>query len=178
MCGHPTAPLARGCRVLSSLSFRRLATTLCCALALGGCSLFVPPPEVRGNRVDPTELRQLVPGTTTQDAARSLLGSPTAHGTFDPNQWYYITETTRPVIGGTQGVQNQGVVVLSFNSQGVLDHVERIGRKAALPAPIVARTTPSPGSSAGFFQQLIGNIGRVGPSMTQSEGPSGGAPAP
>ena len=164
--------------VPSSLSYRPLAAMLCCALALGGCSLFVPPPAVRGNRVNPTELSKLVPGTTTEDAARTLLGSPTAHGTFDPNQWYYITETTRPVIGGTQGVENQGVVVLSFNGQGVLDHVERIGRKAALPAPIVARTTASPGTSAGFFQQLIGNIGRVGPSISPNGGPSGGAPTP
>lgn len=162
----------------SLLSRHRLAAVFACALALGGCSLLVPPAEVRGNRVDPSELSQLVPGTTTEATARGLLGSPTARGTFDPNQWYYITETTRQVIGGTQGVLNQGVVVLHFDQAGVLQHVDRISRKAALSAPIVGRTTPSPGGSAGFFQQLIGNIGRVGPSVTQNEGPSGGAPIP
>lgn len=149
---------------------------LCCALALSGCSLLVPPKEVRGNRVAADEFSKLVPGTTTEDAARQLLGSPTAHGTFDPNHWYDITETTRPVIGGTRSVLDQGVVVLSFNGQGVLDHVQRIDRKAALPAPIVGRTTPSPGGNASFFQQLIGNIGRVGPSAGPGAGPTGGAP--
>lgn len=162
----------------TSLVSRRIAAVLSCALALGGCSLFVPPPEVRGNRVDATELSQLKPGTTTEADARGLLGSPTAHGTFDPNHWYYITETTRPVIAGTQSVLDQGVVQLSFDQQGVLQHIDRIGRTAALSAPIVSRTTPSPGGEAGFFQQLMGNIGRVGPSAGPSEGPSGGAPTP
>ena len=160
----------------SLLSRHHLAAVFACALALGGCSVFLPPAAVRGNRVDPEELSRLVPGTTTEATARGLLGSPTAHGTFDPNQWDDITETTRQVIGGTQGVLDQGVVVLHFDPQGVLQHVDRISRTAALSAPIVGRTTPSPGSSAGFFQQLIGNIGRVGPTATPDEGPSGGAP--
>ena len=145
-------------------------------MALGGCSLLQPPAIVRGTRVDPNELSQLKPGTTTEADARGLLGSPTAHGTFDPNHWYYITETTRAVIGGTQGVLNQGVVMLTFNQQGVLEHVDHVGRSAALSAPIVSRTTPSPGGRAGFFQQLIGNVGGVGPGGPSTEGPSGGAP--
>ena len=149
---------------------------LAASCAIGGCSLFIPPPQVRGNRVDPDELSQLVPGTSTQADVASLLGSPTARGTFGDGSWYYITETTRPVIGGTQSVLRQQVVVLNFNGQGVLEGIHKIGQKDALAAPIVARTTPSPGTSAGFFQQLLGNVGRVGPSMTQSEGPSGGAP--
>lgn len=162
----------------SSLPRPRLAVALACALMLGGCSLFIPPAQIRGNRVDPEELSQLKPGTTTEAAARAVLGSPTAQGTFDPNQWYYITETTRQVIGGTHTVLDQGVVVLSFNQAGVLSHIDNIGRTAALSAPIVATTTPSPGTSAGFFQQLIGNIGRVGPNLGQNEQEGGGAPIP
>ena len=171
------APRAGRLRVSHQI-FRRLPAVLAGALALGGCSLFVPPPRVRGNQVGPNELHHLAPGTTTEAQARALLGSPTAHGTFDPNHWYYITETTRPVIGGTQHVATQGVVVLSFDRQGVLRTVDRIGPKAALPAPIVARTTPSPGGQAGFLQQLIGNIGGVNPLGTASESPGGGAPIP
>ncbi|MGH7041398.1 MAG: outer membrane protein assembly factor BamE [Acetobacteraceae bacterium] len=174
-CGQAIAPLAGGRRVPSPLSRHRTATVLAGALALCGCSLFQPPVAVRGNHVDPAELSRLVPGTTTEAAARGLLGSPTARGTFDPNRWYYIAETTRQVIGGTQGVLDQGVVVLNFNSQGVLQHVDRISRTAALSAPIVGRTTPTPGGSAGFFQQLIGNIGSVGPNVGQNEGMGGGA---
>lgn len=174
------SPLAKGVLLPPSLSRWRAAARivlLAASCAIGGCSLFVPPPEVRGNRVDPDELAQLVPGTSTRADVTSLLGSPTAQSTFGDDNWYYITETTRPVIGGTQTVLDQHVVVLSFNQQGVLTAVHKIGPKDALPAPIVARTTPSPGTSAGFFQQLLGNVGRVGPNLGQSDAaPGGGAP--
>jgi outer membrane protein assembly factor BamE (lipoprotein component of BamABCDE complex) len=160
--------------VSSSLSLRRPAVALCLALALGGCSLFVPPKQIRGNRVSPSELSQLVPGTTTEAGAREVLGSPTAHDTFDPNNWYYITEMTRPVIGGTHAVLDQDVVVLSFDTHGVLEKIHRINRRDALAAPIVARTTPSPGSSASFLQQLLGNIGSVGPGVGAGSGGGSG----
>lgn len=145
-------------------------------LLLAGCSLFIPPSEVRGNKVDADELKQLVPGTTTQADAASLLGSPTAKGSFDPDSWFYISEITRPVIGGTQGVIQQAVVMLTFNSQGVLQHVETLNQRDALSVPIVSRTTPSPGTEAGFLQQLLGNVGRFSPGTVPTEAPAGGAP--
>lgn len=147
-------------------------------ILLGGCSLFVPPATVRGNRIDADELKQLVPGTTTQADATSLLGSPTAKGSFDPNSWYYISELTRPVIGGTQGVDQQGVVVLSFNAQGVLEHVQTLNQHDSLSVPIVARTTPSPGTESSFLQQLLGNVGRFNPGFPQGQAPTGGTPVP
>lgn len=151
-------------------------TLLSSALLLAACSLFIPPSVVRGNKVDADELKQLVPGTTTQADATSLLGSPTAKGSFDPNSWFYISELTRPVIGGTQGVEQQAVVMLTFNSQGVLQQVQTLNQRDALSVPIVSRTTPSPGTEAGFFQQLLGNVGRFTPSAVPSQAPSGGAP--
>jgi outer membrane protein assembly factor BamE (lipoprotein component of BamABCDE complex) len=148
------------------------------ALLLAACSLFLPPTVVRGNKVDAGELKQLVPGTTTEADATSLLGSPTAKGSFDPDSWFYITELTRPVIGGTQSVLQQGVVMLTFNQQGVLQQVQTLNQRDALSVPIVSRTTPSPGTEAGFLQQLLGNVGRFTPGVTPNTGPSGGAPTP
>src|SRR6185437_12339456 len=88
---------------------------LLCVLLLGGCSMVLRPPEVRGNKVSQEELSRIVPGTTTQADASSILGSPTAKGTFNQNDWYYISEITRPVVAGTNSVLSQQVVVLSFN---------------------------------------------------------------
>ncbi len=148
------------------------------ALLLAACSLFIPPSVVRGNKVDADELKQLVPGKTTEADATSVLGSPTAKGSFDPNSWFYISELTRPVIGGTQGVEQQAVVMLNFNSQGVLQHVETLNQRDALSVPIVSRSTPSPGTEASFLQQLLGNVGRFTPSAGPSLAPGGGAPTP
>ncbi len=141
-------------------------------ILLGGCSLFVPPATVRGNRIDADELKQLVPGTTTQADATSLLGSPTAKGSFDPNSWYYISELTRPVIGGTQGVDQQGVVVLSFNAQGVLEHVQTLNQHDSLSVPIVARTTPSPGTEFELPAATVGQRRPLQPGLPARTGPN------
>jgi outer membrane protein assembly factor BamE (lipoprotein component of BamABCDE complex) len=144
---------------------------------LGGCGLLAPPPQPRGDRINRDELSRLVPGKTTQADAAALLGSPTAKGTFDQNTWIYISEMTRPVIGGTNAVLAQHVVQLRFNDRGVLEKVDDLTKANALPAPMVARTTPSPGTEATFLQQLFGNVGRYNPGFGGAAGgPSVGAP--
>ncbi len=146
-------------------------------LLLGGCSFFEAKSQVRGNRVDPDDLKELVVGTSTKADATALLGSPTARATFDDNRWVYISEVTRPRIARVQGVLSQNVVVLTFNDQGVLQHIERLNQNDALPAPVIARTTPSPGTEATFMQQLFGNIGRYSAGGAPPIAPGGGAPS-
>ncbi|HME23656.1 MAG TPA: outer membrane protein assembly factor BamE [Acetobacteraceae bacterium] len=154
---------------------------LLAGLLLGGCSFLESQPQLRGNRVDADQLKELVPGTSTRADVTALIGSPTARATFDDNTWLYVSEVTRPLIARTEGVLSQNVVVLSFNDQGVLQDVKRLDQEDSVPVSIVARTTPSPGTEATFLQQLFGNIGRfnaVGQSQSQGSAPLGGAPAP
>jgi outer membrane protein assembly factor BamE (lipoprotein component of BamABCDE complex) len=148
-------------------------------LLVAGCSFFQAQPQLRGNRVDADQLKELVPGTSTRTDVTALIGSPTARATFDDNTWIYISEVTRARIGRVQGVLSQDVVVLSFNEQGVLQEVKRLNQEDALPVTVVARTTPSPGTEASFLQQLFGNIGRFNATTpTPTTAPTGGAPAP
>ena len=151
---------------------------LAAGLLLAGCGWLAPPPQVRGIHVDSDQLKELVPGTSTRADVTALIGSPTAHATFDDNTWLYIGEITQPRIGQTLAVLKQQVVVLTFNDQGVLEHVETKDKNDALPVTVIARTTPSPGTEAGFFQQLFGNIGRFTPGTGSSAGMGGGAPTP
>ena len=157
----------------------KLLIPLAFSLLLAGCSWFSPPPQVRGNKIDPDQLKELVPGTSTRADVTAVVGSPTAHGTFDDNTWIYISEMTKPIIGGTQTVRSQTVVVMSFNDRGVLQTIETKDQADSLPVTVVARTTPSPGTEASFLQQLLGNIGRFNAgSPSQGTGPQGGAPQP
>jgi outer membrane protein assembly factor BamE (lipoprotein component of BamABCDE complex) len=147
------------------------ALTALALLALAGCSVpaFMSyPPQVRGNKVDADLLTQLVPGTSTRQDATALLGSPTTKATFDDNTWIYISEITRPVIGGFQGVEDQQVLVLTFDPKGVLTGIQKKGKEDSMPVDVVARTTPSPGTDASLLQQLLGNVGRFN---------AGGAPS-
>ena len=139
-------------------------------ILLSACSVVGPQRTVRGNRIDDDQLKELTVGTSTRADATSLLGTPTAKATFDDNTWIYIHEVTEPRIGRTPGVLEQDVVVLGFDSNGVLRRVKRLTGDDAQPVQVVTRTTPSPGGDASFFQQLIGNIGKFNPTGTTSGG--------
>ena len=160
----------------------RLPTLILLAgMLLAGCGLLGPEPQLRGNRVDADQLKELVPGTSTRADVTALIGSPTARATFDDNTWLYVSETTQPQIARTQRVLTQHVLVLSFSDQGVLRDVKRLDKDDSVPVSVVSRTTPSPGTEASFFQQLFGNIGRFNALNTPANTttmPSGGAPTP
>jgi outer membrane protein assembly factor BamE (lipoprotein component of BamABCDE complex) len=156
---------------------------IACVL-LSSCAWLMPPPQVRGNKVDPESLKELVPGTSTKADVTAVIGSPTAHDTFDDNTWLYISELTQQRIGRTLGELQQDVVVLNFNESGVLAGINKVDKDAALPVTVVDRTTPSPGTEASFLQQLLGNIGRFSPAGASpgtgtggTGGGAGGAPA-
>lgn len=160
----------------------RLPTVRCLTLAacllVASCGWLMPPPQVRGNKVDPEVLKELVPGTSTKADVTAVIGSPTARDTFDDNTWLYISELTQQRIGRTLGELEQNVVVLNFDDQGVLKTIGKLDKGDALPVTVMARTTPSPGTEASFLQQLLGNIGRFNPTGTGNTagGSAGGAP--
>ncbi len=167
----------------SAASVLPIGLVLALALGLGGCGLFSAPLQYRGQNVTEDQLRQLVPGTTTEADARALLGDPTNQGLFDNNRWAYMGQVTQARIGRYPAVVNNDVVVLTFNDQGVLEKVEHLNRKDTVAISMAGGTTPSPGGNASFFQQLLGSIGRYSPTggtgggggLIQSGGPTGGA---
>lgn len=149
----------------------RRSFCLAAALALAACSAVGSPRTLRGAQVDPDELKQLVPGTSTMKDVEALIGSPTSKGTFD-DRWIYISQQTRTRVGQLPGVDKQDVLVLAFDQKGVLQSVQQHGMSDAKPIAMVDRATPSPGSEASFMQQLLGNIGRFNPTGVGG-GPTG-----
>lgn len=154
---------------------RRLLPLFLLLALLPACSVVETPRTLRGNKVDPDALKELVPGTSTRKDVTSLLGSPTAHATFDDNQWIYISETTHTRIGRSPGVLSQGVTVLTFDNNGVLRDIKQLTEKDSRPVSVVGRATPSPGSEASFMQQLLGNVGKFNTGgLSASTAPGGG----
>ncbi len=149
---------------------RHTLPLLFAASLLAGCHLVESQPQMRGNHVDADALKQLTPGVTTRTDVTSLLGSPTARGSFDDNTWIYIGEVTQSRIGRVQGVNSQEVVKLTFDQGGTLRGVEHLTQKDSMPVDVVARTTPSPGSESSFLQQLLGNVGRFNPGPAGATG--------
>ncbi|WP_235035389.1 outer membrane protein assembly factor BamE [Roseomonas sp. 18066] len=158
---------------------RARAALLALALALpaAGCSIFEAPPVQRGNKADPDLLAQLSPGVQTQADVQALLGPPSATGTFDRNHWYYISATTRLRPASHGAVENQRVVVMTFDDGGTLRQVKELGEgDMRSDVGMVDRTTPVPGTDRTVMQALFGNIGRVGAGglTSQDSGPGGG----
>ncbi len=145
--------------------------------ALAGCSVIQTPRTLRGNHVDPDSLKELTVGISSKKDANTLLGPPTAHATFDDNEWIYISETTHTRIGQTPGVLKQDVTVLNFDPNGTLRTIKRLNQDDARDVSMVSRATPSPGSEASFLQQLLGNVGKYnvgGLGASTDNAPGGG----
>ncbi|WP_158744635.1 outer membrane protein assembly factor BamE [Acidisphaera sp. L21] len=154
---------------------RRYAPALLLAASLlGACSVLEAPPQVRGNKVDADQLKELIPGTATRADVTSLLGSPTAKATFDDNTWIYISEVTQPRVGRVQGINSQDVVTAVFDDRGVLQSLTHKTKDDAKSVSVVARATPSPGSDSTFMQQLLGNVGKFTAGPTAGGNSSGG----
>ena len=179
----PTLPAHRP-RLRPAGSRALLACAMLAGAALAACSSLPSfmsfPAQVRGNKVDEQVLAQLVPGTSSRADVTALIGSPTAHATFDDNVWLYIAQVTRPVIASTNAVLDQQVVVLTFDQQGVLRNIDRKSQQDSVPVDVVARATPAPGNDSSFLQQLLGNVGRFSPVPVDqgSRGGQGGATNP
>jgi outer membrane protein assembly factor BamE (lipoprotein component of BamABCDE complex) len=169
----------QGTRKVVSNSLKLLAKIgwiLALSGAVTACGWVMPAPQTRGNKVAEDQLKELVPGVSTKADVTALIGSPTQKATFDENTWLYITEVTRPRIGRTLGVIDQGVVVLSFDDRGILTSEKTVTDQDAVPVAVASRTTPSPGTEASFMQQLLGNIGKFNAGGA-TPSPGGGAPA-
>jgi outer membrane protein assembly factor BamE (lipoprotein component of BamABCDE complex) len=154
----------------------RKSSVLGLCLCLTSCAWMLPPPQTRGNKVEPEQLKELVSGTSTKADVTALIGSPTQKATFDENTWLYITELTRPRVGRTLGVLDQAVVVLSFDDRGVLRGIKTVTNNDAISVSVASRTTPSPGTEASFMQQLLGNIGKFNAAGSSGTASGGGSP--
>jgi outer membrane protein assembly factor BamE (lipoprotein component of BamABCDE complex) len=152
-------------RPTRSVNASRFAPLLL-VLALGGCGWLTerigPAPIARGNHVDADRLSQITPGVQTRSDVEALLGSPTARGTFDEDNWYYISAQSRIAPGRFLEIADRRVVAISFNREGVVSGVRELTEADGRNVQMVSRQTPVPGNERSLLQALFGNLGRPG----------------
>jgi outer membrane protein assembly factor BamE (lipoprotein component of BamABCDE complex) len=140
------------------------------AVALLGSASCTPDIAIRGNLPRPEKLAEIKPGSTTQNQVRELLGPPSNVGTFDSKVWYYISQKTEDVPMNVPQVLDRTVVVVRFDGKGVVQDLKTLDKSAGRDITPVAETTPTAGHEPNLFQDLFGNIGRVGAAETTSPG--------
>ncbi len=150
--------MADGVRSRRGLS----ALVMLAALALGACERLAPPPVPRGNRVEAERLAQINKGVQTRADVLALLGPPTARGTFDEENWFYISGNTQVMPGRYLQLRDRVVVAITFDRRGVVQDIRELKPEDGQDIGMVSRETPVPGTERNMMQALFGNIGRPG----------------
>ena len=154
--------MADGVRSRRGLS----ALVMLAALARGACERLAPPPVPRGNRVEAERLAQINKGVQTRADVLALLGPPTARGTFDEENWYYISGNTQVMPGRYLQLRDRVVVAITFDRRGVVQDIRELKPEDGQDIGMVSRETPVPGTERNLMQALFGNIGR--PSLSDT----------
>lgn len=126
-------------------------------LALSACD---PKVDNRGYVSNAVWKDQIAPGTTTKDQVLATFGSPSAQSTFGEETWYYINTRKEATAFLKPEVVEQNVVRLTFDANGVVSKMETFDKNNSKEFDVAKRVTPTEGHQLGFFEQIIGNIGR------------------
>ena len=129
-------------------------------LAVGACERLAPPPVPRGNKVDEERLAQITKGVQTRSDVAALLGPPTARGTFDDENWYYISGNTQVLPGRYLELRDRVVVAINFDRRGVVQDIRELRPSDGQDVGMVWRERAVPGTERNMMQALFGNIGR------------------
>ncbi|MDX1975926.1 MAG: outer membrane protein assembly factor BamE [Rickettsiales bacterium] len=126
-------------------------------LSLIACS---PKIDNRGYTNDEDWKSKIVVGESNKEAVLGELGSPSAQSSFGPDVWYYISSRKETVAFFKPETVEQNVTAIEFDATGLVTSVKNYTGNDAKEFDTVKRTTPTEGHSLGFFEQVLGNIGR------------------
>ena len=116
--------------------------------------------KMSGNFPDPNIVAQLEEGQVSKGEVAELLGSPSTIGNFGDDSWFYINEQDEKIAWFEREIKQRQVLVLRFDSNGILQKKEQIRLENGIHVVPVERTTPTYGHSIGFFNQIVGNFRR------------------
>lgn len=137
-------------------------------MGAGGCSRIV---GHQGYLLDQQLIATVQPGVDNKASVQKTLGLPSFTGQFDQNDWYYVARETRQLAFGKPRPVEQTVLHVRFDEAGNVSSVTRSGIDQVASINPVDDKTRTLGRKRGFFEDLFGNIGRVG-----ALGGGGGSP--
>jgi outer membrane protein assembly factor BamE (lipoprotein component of BamABCDE complex) len=148
------------------------AAAMAAVATLAACA---PAADLRGNNPDKKLMASIKPGVTDKASVTALLGSPSSVASFDPNTWYYISQKTVDLAFFKPRLEDEKVVLISFDKKGVVQKVAYVGMDAHKEITPDPDKTPAPGREFTILEQLIGNFGRF---SAPDSGGNGSGPNP
>ena len=145
-----------------SLLKRRMISGVALAgamIATTGCARIV---GHQGYLVDKQLVATVQPGIDNKQSVERTLGRPSFTSQFGDSDWYYVARETRQLAFGKPRPVDQTVLHVTFDPTGNVAGVQRLGLDRIASIDPVNAKTPTLGRKHGFFEDLFGNIGRVG----------------
>lgn len=128
------------------------------ALTAGACA-----PQVSRQGFQPVDVlpSEIAVGVDTRDTVAQRLGTPSAVSTFEPNIWYYVSQTTERYTYLPQSVSQRSVTAIIFDeATGQVTEVRNLSLEDGQRIAYNERETPTRGRELTVLEQLLGNVGR------------------
>ena len=144
-------------------------TVLVGATTLAGCGLSIR--EHRGYVMDEQLTSGIQVGTDNKQSVERTLGRPSFTGTFEQNDWYYVSRDTRAFAFRNPRVTDQTVLHVRFDPAGNVAAVNQTDETLIAAINPNNDRTPTLGRDRSFFEELFNNIGTISqPGLPGSQG--------
>ena len=148
---------------------------LTAALVAAGAGAACSPVTARqGFQVQDVAPREVKVGEDTKSSVLSKLGSPSVVSTFEPNIWYYLSQTAETYTYHKPVVSQRDVTVIAFDKESEkVTRVSTLGLKDGKRLQYARRETPTRGRELSALEQLLGTVGRQSLPDTDQNVPGG-----
>jgi outer membrane protein assembly factor BamE (lipoprotein component of BamABCDE complex) len=142
---------------------RLIKAGLIAAALLAGATACSPVVGRHGFQVTDVNPKDVKVGEDTKSTVLSKLGSPSTVSTFEPNVWYYISQTTERRTYHKPAVEDRNVTVIAFDKASEkVTEVKALTLNDSRRIAYNDRETPTRGRELTALEQLLGNVGRGG----------------
>lgn len=144
----------RAVRTFSLATFGALAVS---AAALTACA---PVTKYQGYQAIDDKPTEVKVGTDTKTTVRTQYGSPTATSTFDPDVWFYITQTSDQFGAYNPHIRTRDVIAITFDKASqTVKSVDTFNIADGRVIAFNGRETPTVGRELSVIEQLLGTVG-------------------
>ena len=144
------------CRTMKAIKKLTLVSLISLSLATAGCSEVV---TTHGQVINSSLLNNIRIGVDDKESVQSVLGSPSAIGTFADKRWYYVTETAVDKPLNPNILEERNVLIIEFDESNKVASLRRLDESDGRQIEPSTRVTPTQGQSLGILDQLLDNLG-------------------
>ena len=127
------------------------------AVSVGGCTPTVAYSGFQAREDKPADVKV---GVDTKSTVLARLGSPSITAAFDPNIWYYVSQTSNKIAYKDPKVTSRDVVAIQFSADEKVATVKAYRLGSGYQVAYNKNSTPTRGRELSVIEQLLGNVGR------------------